>query len=241
MTRNEARNWPRALDRAPAGAPVLVVDAQSDDRTAAVARECGAEVVVRPWDGFVAARRFALGCVRTPWTFMLDADESLDAALRDALLLAQPPSPLEGYRVRRATYLCGRPIAGAGWGDEELLRLFRTERARLVARPAAGGAAELHESWTVPGVVERLDGTLLHYSYPTLTSYWEKYERYTALEAQGVRSSRVALVAALAVALVRAPWLFLARAGWRDGWRGAFISVASALYPVVVRWKALRK
>ncbi len=230
---------PRALASVPAGAPLLVVDAESSDATVALARECDAEVVVRPWDGFVDARRFALRRVRTPWTFMLDADESLDPTLRDALLNAAPGERVEGFCVRRSTSFCGRPIAGAGWGGELLLRLFRTDRARLVARPAAGGSSDLHETWEVPGELETLTGELTHDSYPTFASYRDKYVRYTALEAQGLRPSLPALVFAALTALVRGPWLFLARGGWRDGWRGAFICLASAWYPAVARWKAL--
>jgi len=225
----------------PAAARVLVVDAESSDATVALARERDADVVVRPWEGFVSARLFALGRVRTPWTFMLDADESLDVPLRDALLRAAPGEGVDGYRVLRSTSFCGRPIAGAGWGGEALLRVFRTDRARLVARPAAGGSGDVHETWEVPGEVETLAGVLVHDSYPTLASYCEKYARYTLLEAQGLPRSRRALVRALLAALARGPWLFFARGGWRDGWRGAFISLASALYPAVARWKALRK
>jgi glycosyltransferase involved in cell wall biosynthesis len=241
LTRNEARNLPRSLASLPGATPVLVVDAESSDGTAALARERGAEVVVRPWEGFVSARRFALGRVRTAWTFMLDADESLDGPLRDALLKAAPAERVDGYRVLRSTSFCGRPIAGAGWGCEALLRVFRTDRARLIARPASGGSSDLHEAWEVPGDVETLEGVLFHDSYPTLASYREKYARYTALEAQGLPPSRTALIRAMFAALARAPWLFFARGAWRDGWRGAFISLASAFYPAVARWKALRK
>ncbi|MGB8204874.1 MAG: glycosyltransferase family 2 protein [Candidatus Baltobacteraceae bacterium] len=241
MTRNEARNLSRALESLPPAAPLLVVDAESSDGTVALAQERGAEIVVRPWEGFVSARRFALGRVRTPWTFMLDADESLDPGLREALLRAAPGERVDGYQVRRSTWFCGRPIAGAGWGEETLLRLFRTGSATLEARPVAGGRSDLHEAWKVPGEVETLEGVLFHHSYPTLASYREKFGRYTSLEAQGLPPSRVALAGSLLAALARAPWLFFVRGGWRDGWRGAFISAASAFYPAVARWKALRK
>lgn len=216
-----------------------MLDAESEDGTAALARARGADVVVRPWRGFVDARRFALGRVRTEWTFMLDADEALDPILRDAILAAAPPPGVAGYAVRRTTYFCGRPISGCGWGDERILRLVRTERARIVAQPAAGGAAELHERLAVRGVVDELAGRLVHASYPTLASYRSKFARYTAIEAAGLAPSASAFAAATARALVRAPWLFVVRGGWRDGWRGAYIAGASALYPAVVRWKAL--
>ena len=220
---------------------MLVIDAESSDATVALARERGAQVVVRPWAGFVAARRDALARVRTPWTFMLDADEALDTTLVAALQTLRQRATTDGYAVSRTTYFCGRAIRGGAWGGERPLRLFRTQRARLIAHPAAGGNADLHEAWHVPGRIERLGGTLQHYSYPTLAAYDAKFARYTALEASGVRPSALAVAAAAVQALARAPWLFVIRGGWRDGWRGAYIAAASALYPVAVRWKALRR
>jgi glycosyltransferase involved in cell wall biosynthesis len=231
----------RALESIPAGARALVVDAESTDDTVARAKACGAQVTVRPWPGFVSARLGALELVRTEWTFMLDADEALDRAARDALAAVEPETGVAGFTVARTTFFCGRPMRHGPWGTDAPLRCFRTARATLVARPAAGGAAELHERWTVAGRVLPLAGTLAHHSYPTLASYCAKFGRYTALEAGGVRGSFAAFARALGTGLLRVPWYLGPKGGFRDGWQGAFVSVASALYPVVVRWKALRR
>jgi hypothetical protein len=99
----------------------------------------------------------------------------------------------------------------------------------------------LHERLEVDGIVDELGGRLLHASYPSLEAYRTKFARYTTIEAAGLPPSRGAFASAVARALVRAPWLFVARGGWRDGWRGAYVAAASALYPAVVRWKALAR
>jgi hypothetical protein len=224
----------------PVEAPLVIVDAQSTAATVALARARGAEVIVRTWEGFVATRRFALARVATAWTFMLDADEVLDATAVTALLRAQPAPHVDGYTLARSTYFCGRPMRGGAWGGEAPLRLFRTAAARLEPHPAAGGAAEVHEAWSVPGTVERLPGTLHHYSYPTLATYRAKFARYTSLEARGARASWPLLLRTTALAVPRVPWLLFRRGGWRDGWRGVFVAVASAAYPVCVAVKALR-
>ena len=241
MTKNEAANLSRVLDSVPSGSPVLVVDAQSADQTEAVARARGAQVIVREWAGFVESRRFALGQVRTPWTFMLDADEMLDAELRRAIGGADPGPATAGYVMRRTTFFCGRPIVGCGWGDEAPLRLFRTAGAKLVARPVAGGAGDVHEEWQVDGAVDRLEGTLLHDSYPTVSAYWAKFDRYTSIEASGLNPAGLRSLLTLLIALVRLPWLFLVKRGYLDGWRGAIIATGSAFYPVAVLWKAARR
>jgi glycosyltransferase involved in cell wall biosynthesis len=88
LTRNEERNLPRVLDSLPAGVQTFVLDHQSTDASVAVAQARGARVLVRPFAGFVRARVFALSHVHTPWTLMIDADEALDARLREAIVQA---------------------------------------------------------------------------------------------------------------------------------------------------------
>jgi hypothetical protein len=195
---------------------------------------------VRPWAGFVATRRFALGLVDTAWTFMLDADEALDGEARDALRELAPPSDVDAYAIGRTTYFCGRPIRHGPWGADAPVRLFRTARASLVAQPATGGDADLHERWTVPGATARLAGRLAHFSYPDLATYRSKFSRYTSIEASGTKLSTAAFARTIAASLLRVPWYLVAKSGWRDGWRGAFVAIASACYPVAVAWKALR-
>jgi hypothetical protein len=236
--KDEEHNLARALGSVPSGASVLAIDAESSDRSAELARERGAQVLVRPWAGFVETRRFALGCVDTPWTFMLDADEALDAVLAASLRSVDPEPATDGYAVRRATFFCGRPMRYGAWGTDAPLRFFRTKRATLVAKPVAGGAADLHERWTVPGATGVLDGALLHDSYPTVAAYRTKFDRYTSLEAAGLRGSPLTLARELALGVLRVPYSLLVRGGWRDGWRGGYVALASAAYPVVVSWKA---
>src|SRR2546430_11378838 len=40
---------------------IIVVDAESQDKTAAIARELTDHVIVRPWPGFAAQKNFGLG------------------------------------------------------------------------------------------------------------------------------------------------------------------------------------
>jgi glycosyltransferase involved in cell wall biosynthesis len=237
--KDEAANIARALSSVPQGSAILAIDAESQDASVSIAREHGAQVMVRPWAGFVEARKFAVGRVTTPWTFMLDADEALDAHLRAALESLEPGAGIDGFAVRRATFFCGRAMRHGAWGSDAPLRFFRTGRAQLSAKPVAGGAAELHERWTVQTAVETACGSLLHYSYPTIAAYCAKFRRYTSLEAAGIRGSLFALAAAAFLALLRVPHALVVRSGWRDGWRGAFVALGSAAYPVVVSWKAL--
>jgi glycosyltransferase involved in cell wall biosynthesis len=217
---------------------ILVVDARSQDATAAIARERGARVVVRPWEGFRKGREFALTHVLTPWTLMLDADEALDSELRGAIESADSAAA-DGYYLSRTTYYCGKPLRM--WSGERLLRLFKTDRAALHTAPAGGGDADLHEFWTCSGSTGALPGTLLHFSYSTHDAYRKKFARYTSIEAAGVRASFTgALRQAILVPARFARYAF-ARGAALDGIAGLRVAWFSALYPAVVQWKALRR
>ena len=216
---------------------VLVVDHGSTDRTREIARESGAEVIERQFNGFVQARRFALAQVRTPWALMIDADEALDADLRDAIAGASEEPNC--YELRRTTFYRGKPLRM--WRGEKLLRLFRVSAARVEPFPSAGGSAQLHERWTCPPPVASLDGTLLHYSYPTHAIYAAKYDYYTTIEARGLPASRSRLALEAVRALPRFAWYLFARGAIADGAAGVRIAWLSALYPAKVRLKALRR
>jgi len=214
----------------------FVLDHESQDATAAIARASGASTVTRPFTGFVDARRFALAQVRTPWTLMIDADERLDPVLRAAIVSA--PEDAQGYRVCRTTFYCGKPLRM--WRGERLLRLFRTDRARVEAAAVAGGAAQLHERWICDGRVGDLEGTLEHYSYPDAASYRVKYEAYTSMEAAAMRTGIAMAMLQSALVPVRLLNSLLRRGALLDGPAGWTVAWYSALYPAVVQWKALR-
>jgi glycosyltransferase involved in cell wall biosynthesis len=235
LTRNEERNLPRTLDSLPPGIELLVVDHESTDATAALARERGARVITRPFTGFVDARLFALGQVRTAWTLMLDADEAPDERLRDAVLSA--PEDVDAYRVSRTTYYCGKPMRM--WSGERLIRLFRTDRIELRALPAAGGEAQLHERWICTGSTADLNGTLHHYSYPDAASYRARFDEYTSTESAGIRPDRGAALRESAFVPLRLVNALVRRGAVLDGPRGWTVAWYSALYPAVVRWKSL--
>lgn len=215
----------------------IVIDHQSTDGTRDAALACGAEVVTRAFDGFVESRLFGLSRVQTPWTLMIDADEALDDALRASMLAVEENA--NGFVLKRTTFYCGRALRM--WRNEPVLRLFRTQGVKLDSWPASGGSAQLHERWSCDPPVGSLDGNLLHYSYATHAEYAEKYERYTSIEARGLPASRRSAAAELARVLPRFGWYLIAKGAFADGFTGMRIAWLSALYPAVVRIKALRR
>jgi glycosyltransferase involved in cell wall biosynthesis len=77
---NEAEPLPAVLAAIPAGYQALVVDNNSTDDTAEVARRHGARVVAEPRPGYGAAVHAGVVAATTPIVAVIDADGSLDAA-----------------------------------------------------------------------------------------------------------------------------------------------------------------
>ena len=75
---NEAESLPDVLAAIPPGYRTIVVDNNSTDDTAAVARRHGAEVVAESRPGYGAAVHAGVCAARTPFVAVLDGDGSLD-------------------------------------------------------------------------------------------------------------------------------------------------------------------
>src|SRR5436190_6012129 len=78
-TRDEEMHIARCVKSAAALGPVIVVDSESGDGTADLAREEGASVVIHQWEGYAGQKNWALSNlpIETEWVLFLDADERL--------------------------------------------------------------------------------------------------------------------------------------------------------------------
>ena len=80
VTRNEEERLRACLESVAWADEIVVVDAESDDKTATIAREFTDRVVVRPWPGYAAQKNTALDLATGDWTLSLDADEIVSAS-----------------------------------------------------------------------------------------------------------------------------------------------------------------
>lgn len=209
---------------------VVVWDPRGDRATREAALTLGARVFEHEWQGFGAQRRFALERCTQDWVLWLDADERLDvraiADIRDASDPARPAgSPETQFRLRRVGYFLGRQIRWCGWRDEQLVRLFRRERARF-------DDALVHERVLVDGAAPgSLGGRIEHHSYRTWEDCVSKLVRYARANAErAAREGRRASV--LDVALrppLRFVRMYVLQLGVLDGAHGLVLcALASA-------------
>jgi glycosyltransferase involved in cell wall biosynthesis len=205
---------------------IIVVDAGSDDKTVALAREVTDDVVIRPWDGFAAQKNFGIERATGEWVLSLDADERVARALRDEIVAAVAnPGALAGYRLARRNIMWGQWIRHGRLSPDWQLRLFRRGRGRFVERA-------VHESVSVDGPVGRLTAPLLHESYRDVSDFLGRADRYSTLAAEEWvrRGSPFRPWQLVTAPLGRFLSMYVLHRGFLDGSRGFLLAVLYAYY-----------
>ena len=218
---------------------IVVLDAESTDKTVQVAREFTDRIWVRPWPGFSAQKNFALDQANGEWVLSLDADERVTPELRERIArIVSANGPADGYSIPRKNIFWGAWVRHGGLYPDYQLRLFRRNAGRFVD-------SAVHESVRVEGRVEALAEPMLHHSYRGLEDFVARSNRYSALAAQQFvsRGGRAGLAALVLRPLGRFLSMYVLRTGFLDGWRGFVLAVLYANY-VFLRtakaWEARR-
>ncbi len=236
ITFNEETHLRTCLESAAWADDLVVVDAESADKTPSIAREFTDRLFVRPWPGFAAQKNFGLAQATGDWILSLDADEEVSPELKHAILGAVAAGETAGYRIPRRNIMWGRWIRHGGLYPDWQLRLFRRGQGRFVERA-------VHESLDVSGPVGRLDAPLIHRSYRGVADFLARADRYSTLAAdEWVASGRGARVGNLVLGpLGRFLSMYVVRRGFLDGWRGFLLAVLYAYYVFVRAAKVWEK
>ncbi len=226
ITRNEADDIGAALASVSWADEIVVVDSESGDETAAIARERGARVVVRPWPGYIAQKNYAASIASHDWILSIDADERVTPELAAEIRALLQDTPREkAFRVPRVTFHLGRWIRTTDWYPDYQTRLYDR-------RAAEWSGHYVHEAVSVRGETGQLRGELQHYAYRDIADHLETIDRYTTLAARQMHEA--GRRAGLADLVVHPPAAFLrnyvARGGFRDGAVGFIVSRMNAYY-----------
>jgi FkbM family methyltransferase len=227
ITKDEERNIAACLGSLKWVDEVIVVDAESTDRTVELARAYTPKVFVRAWPGYGPQKNFAMDHATADWILIVDADERVSDELREEIqALLQKPGPAIAYRIPRRNFYYGCWIQGAGQYPDPQLRLVRRGYGKYDDLP-------VHEHLEVEGPIGDLRGHLDHLTHPTVVSHELKIERYSTLAAEDrIRHGKPE--AAWYHLIVNPAWAFvkfyLFRRGYRDGLPGLIVSGFSAAY-----------
>ena len=189
-TKNEELNISRCLKSLSRFRHTIVVDSQSTDETVSMARDLGAETLQFHYHGgYPKKRQWAMQSldIRTPWTMLVDADESLLPALVDELAIAtSSPTAPNAFAITKHFHFLGRPFRFGGFSHSAIV-LFRTGKARfehLLDEPADALDMEVHERLCVDGRVGRLRTPITHCDFKNLEAYIDRHNKYSTWESR---------------------------------------------------------
>ncbi|KAF0245682.1 MAG: family 2 glycosyl [Planctomycetota bacterium] len=223
ITLNEEANIRECLKSLAWADQVLVVDSYSTDKTCDIARELGATVVQRKWNGINEQRQAGLEHCAHDWVFCLDADERVSPELKAEIPKALEKPAADGFEIPRHTWYLGRWINHCGWYPDFKMRLFRRSRGKFAG-------TDPHDHFALEGGPGRLKGEIQHFTYKNFAHQLRTINAFSEaaskeLYDKGRRFSLLAL-------LIKPQWKFLEvfifKAGFLDGLAGFVIAVASA-------------
>ena len=232
VTLNEEANLPRTLASVHWADEIVVVDSGSTDRTCEIAKEYGARVISEPWRGYTAQKNYALELCTKDWILSLDADEEVSPELAEEIRrVLTGTGSLDGYSMPRKNLFLGRWIKHGGFYPDPKLRLFLRGKASSTGR-------DPHDRFEMKNGerVGRLEGALIHHTYPTLNLYLEHMNRYSSVwnRVPGAVPQRFSINAIVFRPLATFIYNYFFRLGFLDGPEGLLLHMYHAGY---VSWK----
>lgn len=184
ITKNEALNIQACLESVKWADEIIIVDAFSEDQTLAIVKNYTDKIFIREWQGYGNAKNYAIEQASGNWILSVDADERITEVLREEIVTMIKTDAFCAYRLPRLTYFCGKPLRFGGCYPDWQTRLFKKNYGKFDEAP-------VHESLIITRAsIEGIEGFgylrnhLLHYSYSSITEYWERSNKYSSLAAQ---------------------------------------------------------
>lgn len=212
---------------------LIVLDSGSTDETQAIAEAYGATWQVNTdWHGFGRQRQLAQYYATGDYVLVLDADEQVDATLKQSIqqVLQQPLQTDLVFMLARVNYFCGVPTHLRGW--------YRDWQKRLYARDSFQySSLDVHETLeSQTAELVKLKGIQHHHTSDDLYHYLVKRLRYSQDWADEKHQNGKTV--SLAGVLLHGWFSFI-----REYWiRGGFLYLRyGTLSSVVLMWYTLNK
>lgn len=206
---------------------VVIIDANSSDKTVDIANGLGARVVRKDWIGYGPNKNYGNQLATYDWILSIDADEVLSEELIQSLQRVALKEE-QVFAMNRLVNYEGQWMYHSGWHPDWKVRLFNRKIAKW------DEDALVHETlrWKVNAKRIFLEGYLYHYSYTNSEDHWERIERYAQLAAQQMleQQKKASFMKMYGSPIARFfKTLLLKRAfldgrlGWRVSWRNAYL------------------
>lgn len=242
---NEEERLPACLHSVSFADEIIVIDNESSDRTAAIAKRSKAKVYTRPNNLMLnMSKNFGFSKATGDWILNLDADEQVTPDLETEIkgVLANPPKDIVGFAIPRKNIIFGKWMQHTGWYPDYQLRFFRKGKGKFAEQ-------HVHEQIAVEGRVDCLDHALLHENYQSVHQFLHKlFTIYAPNEAENIlrqetgNEEKAGLWSpytfrwqdAVTASFREFAQRFYVQKGYKDGVHGLMLSILMAFYHFVV-------
>lgn len=174
ITKNEEDNIEKCIKNLNFSDEIIVVDNDSNDNTADLAKKSGAKVYKISGLDFSYLRNVGKEKSSGEWLLYIDTDEKVTPVLaKEIKNIISNPCEYNGFSLPRKNYFFGRE-----WPKVDKM-------VRLIKKDALiGWHGSLHETPIVAGKIGNITNSLLHYTHNDLSSMVRKTNEWSEIEAQ---------------------------------------------------------
>ncbi|MDD5729651.1 MAG: glycosyltransferase family 2 protein [Candidatus Omnitrophica bacterium] len=166
---------------------IIVVDGESTDNTAEIAKKLGAVVYSHKFLGsFAAERNFGIEKAKNGWVLQLDSDEVVTQEFKKECDSVLPDTHFSAFKFLRKNFFLGHGFKYGGWYHWS---------QHLLKKGFAHYEGRVHESMIVNGEVGCIKADILHYPFDNLNEFIARQNRYTDLQAQDILDTEKGLTA----------------------------------------------
>ena len=225
ITRDQSEILIECLDKAKLITDdIVIIDNGNADNQDNVYTE-GCRVFKKSWDGYGANKNKGVLAAKYDWVLSIDADEVPDDELIKALHHLNYINPVVVYDIKFRTYFGNKVIRFGSWGKDHHIRLFNRNIVHWLD-------TTVHETLVLPPnvQVEKVNGSLHHYSVKDAVEYDIKNSLYAKLSAvkyfnSGKKTGFVKLYISPGFGFLKNYILHLGFLDGREGWQIAKITL----------------
>jgi (heptosyl)LPS beta-1,4-glucosyltransferase len=238
---NEEKNIKRCLNSAKWADEMIVIDTESTDKTATLARKLGAKVFSHPYPRYVEpVRNFSLTKAKGNWLLILDADEEIPSSLVKKLKkLATKPEGASFFRLPRKNIIFGKWVKHSRWWPDYNIRFFK--------KGTVEWSDKIHRVPLTKGKGKDLEAkesqAIIHYHYQSIAQYLERVNRYTDIQVKELVDSDYKFQWADLIKKPTSEFLsrFFAGEGYKDGLHGLVLALFQAFSEFILYLKIWEK
>lgn len=157
---------------------IIVIDSESTDKTASIAKNTDAQVYPFPYSQYVEpSRQFGISQAKTDWVFILDTDERLTPKLAKEIK-EKLEKNITHYKIPRKN-IFGRIqwLKHGGWWPDYQIRLIQKKYFRNWPK-------EIHSTPVIDGKQGYITHPVLHYFHGNIEEMVEKTIIFESIESE---------------------------------------------------------